>query len=350
MTADSISVIVDGAPVVYTLRSLRDDETDLSRWADFCAFCFGNKSDPPTKNYFKRHFFNDPRRDASAIHIIEFLGVGGKIEIASSMRVFLRTISNGRGGTIEAGGIGEVCTHPEHRRRGLSKMLLTKSISFMENCGLETSLLHAAAAVTPVYKKNGNYECTTSRWSLVKIDQSKLCGNCEGYSVRLANFPSDTKILMHLHRIYSEERYAGCIVRTELYWNKYLSKEIGNSLFVLMEGDAIVAWLSIRPRGGRFQLREFGMKKDIISAAKAISLLLHKACSDDNINFLLPTTVLDDIEGTDTYSSFVQWEDGVQEEDDIGWMYRVIAKKEDTPGMVEITKENEHLIWPADSF
>lgn len=357
MLAKSIDICVNGSPspVAYTLRSLCDDESDIRRWAEFCAFCFGDKPNPPTTEYFERHFFNDPWRDASAIHIIEFEGDDGKADIASSMRVFRRTISDGQSGTMEAGGVGEVCTHPDHRRRGLSKILLEKSIAFMESCGMETSLLHAGAAVTPVYKKNGNYDCTKSRWSVVKMDRAKLCAPDEGYSVRLAVFPADTEALLPLHKVYSEDRFAGCIVRTRQYWNEYLREEIGNSLFVLAEGGVVVAWLSIRPRSGRFQLREFGINRECVGATQAISVLLRKALekeSSSEIHFLLPTSVLDDVKNGDTkdVSTFILWDEGVQEEDDIGWMYRPIVKKDSRSGMVEIAKGGEHLIWPADSF
>jgi predicted acetyltransferase len=76
--------------------------------------------------------------------------------------------------TAAAGGIGEVCTDAEHRKRGLSKMLLQNVISIMKERQLQISLLHAAAVFFPVYQKAGGYAGSTSHWSVVQVTTAKL--------------------------------------------------------------------------------------------------------------------------------------------------------------------------------
>jgi predicted GNAT family N-acyltransferase len=110
-------------------------------------------------------------------------------EIVSSVRIFRRTLSTGGAAanssnsgddgatTIEAGGIGEVCTSPNHQRRGLSKILLKDAINIMSNSGdggMSCSLLHANPEFRPVYNKIGGYKSVPSRWSLVPIQLNKL--------------------------------------------------------------------------------------------------------------------------------------------------------------------------------
>eukprot|EP00751_Fragilariopsis_kerguelensis_P010688 CAMPEP_0170786644 /NCGR_PEP_ID=MMETSP0733-20121128/17771_1 /TAXON_ID=186038 /ORGANISM="Fragilariopsis kerguelensis, Strain L26-C5" /LENGTH=436 /DNA_ID=CAMNT_0011132621 /DNA_START=795 /DNA_END=2105 /DNA_ORIENTATION=+ len=52
--------------------------------------------------------------------------------------------------------------------------------------------------------------------------------------VRQAKFPQDTEQLHQLHRIYSEQRLVGCIIRSKEYWTNYISQELKGSLFVLI--------------------------------------------------------------------------------------------------------------------
>jgi hypothetical protein len=112
-------------------------------------------------------------------------------EIVSSVRIFRRTLSTGGAAansstnssnsgddgatTIEAGGIGEVCTSPNHQRRGLSKILLKDAINIMSNSsdgGMSCSLLHANPEFRPIIKLEDT--SVPSRWSLVPIQLNKL--------------------------------------------------------------------------------------------------------------------------------------------------------------------------------
>ena len=110
----------DGSEVTYTLRGLT--EAEVKPWAAFCASIFAYKANPPPPEYFERHYFNDPVHKASFIRVA--FTKEEEPKIVASCRVFERCIADGQGGTILAGGIGEVCTNNDHRRRGLSKELL----------------------------------------------------------------------------------------------------------------------------------------------------------------------------------------------------------------------------------
>jgi hypothetical protein len=346
----------DGTEVSYTIRGLT--EQDIQPWAEFCASVFSYKASPPPPDYFKRHYSNDPDRDASLIRV----AVCGT-DIVSSCRVFLRTVSTGNGGSIQAGGIGEVCTSDSHRRRGLSKVLLENAICIMNHRKLQLSLLHAAPAFFSVYQKTGSYACTTSLWSIISIFSSQLKDGTDNSNVvvRAAQFPNDIGRLAMLHQAYSTDRFAGCIVRTHAYWNDYLSKELQGSLWVLQNKDELlVAWLSIRPRGGRYQLREFGIDRGQISTNEALSQLLKHAMAQEEGNaalatsegstwdLALPTAVLDQIRPDKAKASFIDWSTE-SSEDDLGWMYKTLAQGQVDMNTI-ITKDTPHLIWPADSF
>lgn len=312
---------------------------------------------------------------------------------------------------IETGGIGEVCTSPDHQRRGLSKVLLQDALKIMRESSsrvdLETmacSSLHASPTFQPFYSKVGGYKSVVSKWSLVPIrlqylSASESAGD-QSFFMRQAQFPKDTPQLMKLHQIYSEQRFAGCIVRTETYWNDYVSAELGDTLWIMTTtsssnhednsktGDSeerIVGWMSIRKRGGRYQLREFGADigadetdkatgETKITITKPINVafvmkeLLSKALSqagetvggdeDAAVSLHLPTVVWNEVKRDasllDSSRQIYFDSNEAQADDDDGWMYVVFDESEKKTNVFDSTKRSEdpvpHLVWPTDSF
>ncbi len=366
----------------YKIRKLTD--TDISSWAQYCATCFAYKPNPPPASYFERHYYNDPRKDSSLIRVIDYHDeTNDTTTIVSSTRVFQKTISIGNGKALEAGGIGEVCTSQEHRKKGLAKRLLLDAIDSMENEGkMQCSVLHASAALTAVYERSANYVSVTTKWSIMTIKVKELSGNSgkDVMTVRLASFPQDTGQLHEIHQTYSENRFAGCIIRSESYWNEYLQHEIGRSLYVVTnscEGEeSILGWMSIRPRGGRFQLREFGVDLDKCgklghTTSMIISTLLEQALSKEesihkektihdgqSIELLIPTSIVEEMKSQNDFNeegcAWVDWSNLIRDDNDIGWMYKMFDKNCDSNenSMVHVVNQLNipHLIWPSDSF
>eukprot|EP00532_Pseudo-nitzschia_australis_P006905 CAMPEP_0168165166 /NCGR_PEP_ID=MMETSP0139_2-20121125/1341_1 /TAXON_ID=44445 /ORGANISM="Pseudo-nitzschia australis, Strain 10249 10 AB" /LENGTH=500 /DNA_ID=CAMNT_0008082263 /DNA_START=39 /DNA_END=1541 /DNA_ORIENTATION=- len=314
----------------YILRGLQEEE--VRPWSEFCASEFSYKKNPPPADYFYRHYANDPFKGSSQLIRVALYDN----KIVASCRIFLRTISmpDTSGGKedsdvytanvktfalpLRAGGIGEVCTSVEHRRRGISTALLKSAIAVMKERGLHLSSLHAAPIFFPLYEAMG-YSSTTSgnRWSTVLLTTTSMSTlakskdvyvhanttktTTESYSycvVRPAKFPQDTEKLQKLHSRYSEERLTGCIVRSsKYYWTNYLSKELEGSLFLLTlpagksEGnvddddkETILAWLSLQPTklslNGQeghpgFQIQEFGTNLSIPTSLAVGRLVAH---------------------------------------------------------------------------
>lgn len=317
-------------------------------------------------------------------------------EIVASTRVFSRTISLGSGNDevygVGAGGIGEVCTALDHRKKGLAKQLLLNAIDAMTaSPEMKCSLLHASPALTSVYERSADYQAVDSLWSVIPIDLDGIekCSSSsfsvgilpKRFNVRLASFPNDSVALQKLHQNYSEKRFAGCIIRSIEYWNEYLANEIGDSLYVLEmanDGDAnenevgaivnekkVVAWISIRQRTDvRYQLREFGCDRSSVQTLQALPMLLNgvffqgKHFDDDRkvgkqkpLELHIPTEVLKEMqeEGLSENDDWLQWSRNIIEENDIGWMYRSVGEMVNVKDIIESTKV-PHLIWPSDSF
>ena len=391
----------DGTPKVvsYTLRGLENDE-DVAPWTLFCEQAFSyKKPTPPRKDYFARHYFNDPDRRPTLIRIAvasrEDVNPTKGIQredIVASCRIFHRVISLGGNAndstepivsTLAVGGIGEVCTHESHRCRGLAKELLNDAIACMKALEMNVSLLHSAPSFFPVYRKIG-YVNITSCWSVMTINHSALVSasllssakdtsltSISCVSLRLARFPSDTTQLKKLHHYYSEKRFVGCIVRSTEYWNSYISSEFGNSLWILevsssmsavanvdnIEPKTILGWMALRYREQqqRYQLCEFGCN-DIKDAPDIFQTMEGARCSVySRINgtrsgcwtLHLPSPVLKEVRANLRLDETSYICDTVSENDD-GWMYKPLSEK--SVDVSSFADHREHLIWPSDSF
>ena len=409
--SDHTITLPDGSTQTYHLRSLQHDTEDITKWTEFCSSVFSYKSNPPSPSYFARHYYNDPRSDATLIRVLIHCPNNTSDErrhgeIVSSVRIFRRSLSiagqqsnNSSSSSIEAGGIGEVCTSPNHQRRGLSKLLLKDALNIMSSSdsGMKCSLLHASPDFRPVYSKVGGYESVTSNWSIVPIQLQHLSTQKSGsssssnsddikgcWSIRQARFPQDAKQLYKLHHEYSEQRFI-TIVRSLQYWEEYVSAELDDTLWVLTSSskndDTIIAWMSIRRRGeDRYQLREFGMDKSSTSAPQTLFALKHllgvaldqlgitdigtsvvESENDSEKKLVLPTFVLSDIKqelatSTILTESFLDWKNA-KEENDEGWMYVDFDRDSSSSQqccVLEMTTRDVdpifHLIWPTDSF
>jgi len=395
--SDHTITLPDGSTQTYHLRSLRSTTTsekeadvDIANWTKFCASVFSYKPNPPPPSYFARHFYNDPQRDADLVRVLIHCPTNNDEErehgeIVSSVRIFRRTLTAGSSGVVEAGGIGEVCTSPNHQRRGLSKILLKDALRIMSesSSSMTCSLLHANPEFRPVYSKVGGYQSLRSEWTVVPIQLNPLTnaksGDNNEWCIRQANFPEDANQLHKLHMAYSENRLV-TIQRSLQYWREYVGAELGETLWVLTKpqpenGDEekkgdVVAWISIRPRGaGRFQLREFGVDKTMTSqnnksvlTSWAMERLLGVALNqvggfnnDDATSLVLPTFVLTEMKKEETASgidmSFLDLGNAKEENDD-GWMY--VNFNDAKPNVLELTTREidprPHLIWPTDSF
>ncbi len=391
----------------YVLRGLREDEIRL--WSEFCASVFSYKKDPPPSEYFYRHYANDPTTkvpgSSRLIRVALFEGT-----IVASCRVFLKDISTGttqrnERTILRSGGIGEVCTDVNHRRRGISKKLLENAIAIMEErSDVQISSLHAAPTFFPLYQLLGysappiSNQTGGNRWSNVDFrwkPSGRDMTNDSEFQIRPAEFPRDTEILQKVHAHYSEKNLAGCILRSQEYWNNYLSKELEGSLFVLVSNENsenILSWLSLKAYNGGdlFCMKEFGIdisflkKNESLTIDRAVAKLVSHAIEEHSLHsssdgtiissVKLPGFVSDEIrscqdsnKNTNHGLPSFDWE-SERTEIDRGWMYRGVGNSGTTvtdeflgfiQGTVTTPKEQitnqqlrrrEHFVWPSDSF
>ena len=218
-------------------RALRPEE--LEAWLDHVTSVFTGG-----RQYFSNHWHNDPWQDAEGIRIAVDKGT-----IVSTVRVFIRKIFL-HGEPITVGGIGEVSTRPEYRRRGIATQLLKDSIQFMESRDIAVSLLFGSQRIYSIegWEKVSRYY---ARQSFIADKQS-------AWEVRPANFDDEVEVkrLSDLYDRYAR-KFNGTVVRDDIaYWTQWVRTESPNAYVAERDGN-IEGYVSVIPREDEFGVKEF---------------------------------------------------------------------------------------------
>ena len=218
-------------------RALHPEE--LETWLDHVTSVFTGG-----RQYFSNHWHNDPWQDAEGIRIAVDKGT-----IVSTVRVFIRKIFL-HGEPITVGGIGEVSTRPEYRRRGIATQLLKDSIRFMEDRDIAVSLLFGSQRIYSIegWEKVTRYY---ARQSFTADRQSE-------WEVRPANFDDEVEVkrIADLYDRYAR-KFNGTLVRDDMtYWTKWVRTESSNAWVAERDGD-IEGYISVNPREDEFSVKEF---------------------------------------------------------------------------------------------
>ena len=218
-------------------RALYPDE--LETWLDHVTSVFTGG-----RQYFSNHWYNDPWRDAEGIRIAIDNGT-----IVSTVRVFIRKMFL-HGELITVGGIGEVSTRPEYRRRGIATQLLKDSIKFMEESGIAVSSLHGSQQIYSIEGWEKVPRCY-ARQTFTAEKQS-------AWKVRPANFDNgaEVKRIAELYDRYAR-KFNGTFVRDEMeYWTKWVQTESSNA-WVAERNGSIEGYVSVVQREDEMTVKEF---------------------------------------------------------------------------------------------
>ena len=213
---------------------------ELEAWLDHVTTVFTGG-----RQYFSNHWHNDPWRDPEGIRVAVDNGT-----IVSTVRVFIRKMFL-HGEPITVGGIGEVSTRSEYRRRGLATQLLKDSIEFMEDRGIAISSLHGSQRI---YSVEGWQ--TVPRYYAKAIYPGK---KQQTWDIRPVNFQDqdEVKQLAALYDTYSR-KFNGTFVRDEIaYWRDWVQTAVPNTWVAEKEGN-IQGYISVHPYdSGELSVKEF---------------------------------------------------------------------------------------------
>ena len=218
-------------------RALYPDE--LETWLDHVTHVFSGG-----RQYFSNHWHNDPWRDPEGIRIAVDNGT-----IVSTVRVFIRKMFL-HGEPVTVGGIGEVSTHPEYRRRGLATQLLKDSIRFMESRDIVMSSLQGSQRI---YSIEG-WEKVPRYYARQPITGKKQVA----WDVRRANFDdaAEVKRIADLYDGYAR-KFNGTFVRDDMaYWREWVRSESPNAWVAERDG-VIEGYVSVVRREDQLNIKEF---------------------------------------------------------------------------------------------
>ena len=226
-------------------RALYPEE--LEAWLDHVTHVFSGG-----RQYFSNHWYNDPWRDVEGIRVAVDDG-----KIVSTVRVFIRQMYF-HGEPVSVGGIGEVSTRPEYRKRGLATQLLKDSIQFMEDRQIALSMLHGSQRI---YSVEG--------WESVPRYYAKktLIGKTQQeWNIRPAYFQDadEVKRLASLYDSYSR-KFNGTFVRDDMsYWTDWVQTE-SPSAWVAERNGVIDGFVSVRRREQQLGVKEFIASEELFA-------------------------------------------------------------------------------------
>ena len=218
-------------------RALYPEE--LEAWLDHVTHVFTGG-----RQYFSNHWHNDPWRDPEGIRVAVDNG-----KIVSTVRVFIRKMFL-HGEPVTVGGIGEVSTRPEYRRRGLASQLLKDSIQFMESRDIAISSLHGSQRI---YSIEG-WEKVPRYYARQPITAQKRVA----WEVRPINFDDEAEVkqIAALYDGYAR-KFNGPFVRDKMaYWTKWVRTESPNAWVAERDGD-IEGYVSVVRREDQLNVEEF---------------------------------------------------------------------------------------------
>ena len=234
-------------------RALHPEELEV--WLDHVTSVFTGG-----RQYFSNHWHNDPWRDAAGIRVAVDNGT-----IVSTVRVFIRKMFL-HGVPITVGGIGEVSTRPEYRRRGIATQLLQDSIGFMESRDIAVSLLFGSQKIYSIegWEKVPRYYAR----------QSFTAEKASAWEVRPANFDDDVEVtrIADLYDRYAR-KFNGTLVRDEMaYWTQWVRTESSNAWVAERDGS-IEGYVSVTPREDALSVKEFIASETAFAADRGKHLL-----------------------------------------------------------------------------
>jgi len=240
-------------------RALHPEE--LEAWLDHVTSVFTGG-----RQYFSNHWHNDPWRDAEGIRIAVDKGT-----IVSTVRVFIRKMFL-HGEPITVGGIGEVSTRPEYRRRGIATQLLKDSIQFMESRDIVLSSLHGSQHI---YSVEG--------WEKVPRYHAKQSFSVESRSVwevRPINFDDEAEVkqIAALYDGYAR-KFNGTFVRDDIaYWTEWVQTESPNA-WVAERAGSIEGYISLYQDDNELNVEEFIASENSFEKDKGKELFEGMICN-----------------------------------------------------------------------
>ena len=313
-------------------RALHPEE--LEPWFDHVGHVFST-----SRQYFVNHWEGDPWKDPAGIRVAVDKG-----KIVSTLRVFSRAMFL-HGEQVSVGGIGEVSTLPEYRRRGLATQLLKDAIRFMEEREIAISSLHGSQRI---YSAEG-WESVQRHQAMQHFSRRESTA----WTIRPADFDSQNELaqIATLYDNYSR-KFNGAFVRDNLaYWTDWVKTESPDA-WVAEKSGMLEGYIAV---AGKLSVEEFAVSDAQFSQDRGKRLfeamlghiIAQKDAETLEVEYAAP--IADGFNAPKVHAYG-------------GTMYRVInadkmpsqdalpALLHNQPASLTQGLQSHHIFWPTDNF
>jgi predicted N-acetyltransferase YhbS len=209
------------------IRGLRDDEFPA-------LFGAVTRVMGAPRTYFAAHYRHDPEARAEHSRVVLVDG-----QIVSHIRLYDRWQRVG-GVPVHVGCVGDVCTLPEHRKRGYCRALLEDALAYWDARDYDLSMIVSGVGV---YEACGwvSFPEMAYRAPAVDFDPGTERGL---YDVRRFARSEDLAAVSAVYEAYHEGRSLAT-VRSLAYWERHfywLPREREDAFFVAERNGGIVAY------------------------------------------------------------------------------------------------------------
>lgn len=392
------------------------DSSEVPAWGALCGAGFSHRPGDPDR--FRKKFVSDPTASLRLTRVARDKSDG---RLAGTVRIFTRSwvyAGEGADGTPEKAavnlGLGEVCTHPDFRGRGIAPLMLADVMAVCEaEEGAVFSSLHAATAVAPLYARFG-YAPLRIGYGKLAFSEAALSSAASGESTAAASADSplhpmslaasaaflgrDAAARARLQALHAALNrrlgVAGYTQRDEEYWSRWMPNVCAGRLLLMtaagsaasaadaagLDPSAVVAYACILRKGDHYRLADAGADESVASSPAAMRCLLEAAAAAslraDVAEGKLPAAELRTdaavCKGTAAPSVLLRLCEGggegegeaegdagsrleveAPEFEDFGWMLRTLPR-EGSEAVVVALKDaaaaDRFLVWMADAF
>lgn len=328
------------------IRALREDEFEEHAALVYASYSHERELPPASMlarpDWWLRSVERDPYYEPAQTRVMVVDG-----RLVSSVGCYLRP-SYIAGRQARAACIGSVCTHPEYRKRGLVRQVLTEAVDWMIAQGFLWSFLFGLEAVYG----GGGWRMLSTLNATADLDVLNEYGR--EVTSRPADPEADVPLLVSIHERFNAT-LTGTTVRTEDYWRgKLLSPRPWSEAPVCevleLGGQPVGYWL---PGDGA------ALEIAWVDAPREVLAYILRAFEGKPVRFGLGTAELvahlRAISHPPGYDAWRQRRGGINlVESYCGlWQFHqdpqgLFPQVSDTASLLRFLRENEYTMWPAD--
>jgi predicted N-acetyltransferase YhbS len=222
----------------------------FEKWIEHCAYVFSSTNNADIESfreYFRRHFLNDPWRDMSSI----FVAMDGD-EIIGTVRLFKRKINLDEQ-VVTMGGIGEVSVNPNYQNMRIASNLLNLAYEKMVEEKINISFLFASR-----YSFYNRHGYISAKGIFYKTEVKNVTS-----SVKIKKATElDLKVIGDIYESYTKY-INGTIVRNNNYWNNWVLDEVKDLYLVLDKEEQPIAYIAGYVKDDTVIIKEYGEIKSL---------------------------------------------------------------------------------------